>query len=94
MVVSGAAVGDGGGGSSGVRTSAVKLKSYEHWCEAVHESVSCCGDMSMSRLTRDLNQNIEHATSFLTLFGSISLNLRLSNLSSLASACIGLMNGH
>ena len=41
MVVSGAAVGDGGGGSSGVRTSAVKLKSYEHLCEAVHESVLC-----------------------------------------------------
>ena len=42
MVVSGAAVGDGGGGSSGVRTSAVKLKSYEHLCEAVHESVLLC----------------------------------------------------
>ena len=39
------------------------------------ESVSCCGDMSMSRLTRDLNQNIEHATSFLTLFGYILLEL-------------------
>ena len=65
MVVSGAAVGDGGGGSIGVRTSAVKLLSYEHWC----------GDMSMSRLTRDINQNIEHATSFLTLFGYILLQL-------------------
>ena len=41
MVVSGAAVGDGGGGSSGVKTSAVKLLSYEHLCEAVHESVLC-----------------------------------------------------
>ena len=56
-------------------------------------SQSCCGDLSMSRQTRDLNQNIEHATSFLTLFGSTSLNLRLSNLSSLASACIGFING-
>ena len=49
MVVSGAAVGDGGGGSSGVRISAVKLKSYEQLCEAVQfMSQSCCGDMSMS----------------------------------------------
>ena len=73
MVVSGAAVGDGGGGSSGVRTSAVKLKSYEHGVKLFMSQclVVGCGDMSMSRLTRDLNQNIEHATSFLTLFGSL-----------------------